>query len=281
MQSTATKIDDRLVDATLAYLWLRQGNLAGASEWAARRGFDQASPGAALPGDALPMPYDLREAEWMIYTRLQLAQERHQSALPVLAALLSAAQQQSRLRRQHEILLLMALAHQQAGSTAGALGYLQRSLELAAPQGCSRVYIDEGAPLVRLLRQAVHRGIHSEFCSLLIDAIQQEQNAPQPDAGAEQAGLIEPLRPSPPPVRGLDRAARKGETALVEPLSERELDVLRLLAEGCTNREISERLYISLSTVKGHVSNISSKLLAKNRTEAVARARQLGILAKD
>jgi LuxR family maltose regulon positive regulatory protein len=256
LQSTATKIDDRLVDATLAHVWLQQGNLAGASEWAARCGFEQASPGAALPGDALPMPYDIREAEWMVYARLRLAQQQPQAALLVLAALLIGAQQQGRLRRQHEILLLIALAHQQAASTDEALEYLQRSLELAEPEGCTRVFIEEGAPLTRLLRQAVHRGIHSQFCSQLLNDIQAEQRKPQPASGEEQTGLI-------------------------EPLSEREFDVLRLLAEGCTNHEISQRLYISLSTVKGHVANLSGKLLARNRTEAVARARQLGLLAND
>lgn len=278
MQSTATKIDDRLVDAALAHVWLQQGNLAGASEWAARRGFDQVSPGASLPGDALPMPYDLREAEWMVYARLRLAQQQPQAALLVLAALLIGAQQQGRLRRQHEILLLIALAHQQAASTAEALEYFQRSLELAEPEGCTRVFIEEGAPLTRLLRQAVHRGIHSQFCSQLLEDIQAEQRKPQPASGEEQTGLIEPLNTDTKQAHKLAQPARLSQPALVEPLSERELDVLRLLAEGCTNREISERLYISLSTVKGHVANISSKLLAKNRTEAVARARYLGIL---
>jgi LuxR family maltose regulon positive regulatory protein len=68
---------------------------------------------------------------------------------------------------------------------------------------------------------------------------------------------------------------------LVESLSDREVEILQLLAEGCANREISERLYISLSTVKGHASNIYGKLLARNRSEAVARARALGILPGD
>jgi len=107
--------------------------------------------------------------------------------------------------------------------------------------------------MVRLLREVARRGIQKQYCNRLLSDFEQEG-------------------------RTLERSSDKGNAGLVEPLSERELEVLQLLAEGCTNREIGERLYISLSTVKGHISNINGKLLARNRTEAVARVRQLGIL---
>ncbi len=377
--STASPIDDRLVDAALARTWLQQGNLAGASGWAASRGFEQVAPGAALPDDhALTLPYDLHEAEWMVYARLQLAQNRAQPALLTLTALLTTAQQQGRIRRQHEILLLLALAHRQAGSAGLALESLESSLVLAQSEGHMRSYIEEGAPMAELLREAVRRGIQKEYCSRLLSALRQEPPAPHRPSGIGIAGLPDPLSTEPsqkrepdratpkrkavlreplstgspperdpdrldrtgkaalveplstgsppergldrldrtdkavlveplstgspperdpnrlnrggnavlveplgtvsPPERELDRFDRTGKAVLVEPLSERELQVLHLLAEGCTNREISQRLYISLSTVKGHVANISGKLLAGNRTEAVARARQLGLL---
>jgi LuxR family maltose regulon positive regulatory protein len=107
--------------------------------------------------------------------------------------------------------------------------------------------------MAKLVREVAHRGIQKQYCTRPLNDFQQEQ-------------------------RTLERASGEGNAELVEPLSARELEVLQLLAEGYTNREIAERLYISLSTVKGHISNIIGKLLARNRTEAVARARQLGIL---
>lgn len=254
IQSTGSTIDDRLVDAALARLWLMQGNLTGAAEWAAGKGFEQVKPSSALPGDqASAVPYDLRAGEWLLYARLQLAQNRAAAALRTLTALLAEAQKQGRARRYHEILVLMAIAYQEEGSKNLAMDYLEESLKQAAPEGYTRVYIEEGAPMVRLLREAVRRGIRKSYCIRLLGAFQEQ--------GQMQGGVV-----------GDPRAG------LAEPLSERELEVLRLLAEGCPNREISERLYISLSTVKGHVSSINGKLLARNRTQAVTRARQLGIL---
>jgi LuxR family maltose regulon positive regulatory protein len=254
IQTTASSIDDRLAEVALARLWLQQGNIAGAAGWAARRGFEQVAAGDGLPGDHTPaIPYDLREAEWLVYARLLLAQNRGETALETLAALLPEAEKQGRFRRLHEILVLMALAYQAAGSLDLALKSLERSLQQAEPEGYRRVYLDEGPALGRLLREAARRDIQRAYCGRLLDALHQEGQILTGVSGAGKAGLV-------------------------EPLSEREAEVLRLLAEGLTNREICERLYISLSTVKGHISNIHGKLLARNRTEAVARARQLGIL---
>jgi LuxR family transcriptional regulator, maltose regulon positive regulatory protein len=254
IQSTGSTIDDRLVDTALARLWLQQGNIAGATEWAARRGFEQGLPSETLlRSDTHLIPYDLREAEWLVYARLQLAQDQAESALQTLTALLAEAEKQGRIRRLHEILVLMALAYQVTGSTDLAVDSLERSLTQAEPEGWMRVYIDEGPPMVTLLRATVRRDIARQYCSRLLGALQQEDQTQE-------------------------RATDEGRAGLVEPLSERELEVLGLLADGCTNREIGERLYISLSTVKGHISNINGKLLARNRTEAVAIARQLGIL---
>jgi LuxR family maltose regulon positive regulatory protein len=253
IQSTATAIDDRLVEVTLVRLWLQQGSPAGAAEWAARRGFEQDLSSEALLGrDSHVLPYDLREAEWLLYARLQLAQNRPEAALNALAGLLSEAEKQGRTRRLHEILVLTALAYQATGLAGLAVDALKRSLKLAEPEGYARVYIDEGPPMIKLLREAARRGIQKPYCTRLLSAYQPEE-----------------------------RVLEGVQAELAEPLSERELEVLRLLAEGCTNREIGERLFISLSTVKGHISSISGKLLARNRTEAVARARQLGILPGD
>jgi LuxR family maltose regulon positive regulatory protein len=195
----------------------------------------------------------LREAEWLVYARLQLAQNQAEAALETLAMLMTEAEKHGRIRRLHEILVQMALAYQAIGDVDLAVNSLERSLKQAEPEGYTRVYIDEGLPMAKLLREVARRGIQKQYCYRLISAFQQEGRTPE-------------------------RVFDQGKAGLVEPLSERELEVLQLLAEGSTNRAISERLYISLSTVKGHISNINGKLLASNRTEAVARARQLGIL---
>lgn len=121
------------------------------------------------------------------------------------------------------------------------------------PEGYVRTYIEEGPPMAKLLREAARRSIRKPYSCRLIAAIHQDELMPAHAAGAD-------------------------ESVLVELLSEREMEVLKLLADGCTNREIGQRLYISLSTIKGHIANISGKLLARNRTKAVARARQLGLL---
>jgi len=126
-------------------------------------------------------------------------------------------------------------------------------LQQAEPEGYTRVYLDEGQAMIALLREAARRGVMRPSIHRLLSEFQRTEQAREPVPAGSQSGLV-------------------------EPLSEREIEVLELLAEGCTNREIGERLYISLSTVKGHISNLSGKLLARNRTEAVARARQLGIL---
>jgi LuxR family maltose regulon positive regulatory protein len=254
IKSSGSAIDDRLVEVSLARLWLQQSNLTGVVEWSAKRGFDQKVSGRELPeNESHIVPYDIREAEWLVYVRLQLAQNQADAALSTLAALLAEAEKQGRNRRLIEILVLTAIAYQVSGFLDHALEYLERSLKLAEPEEYTRVYIDEGLPMIKLLREAVRRGIKKQYCNRLLSAFQQEQRL------QKQVTLV---------VQG----------ALIEPLSERELEVLKMLAEGYTNREICERLYISLSTVKGHISNIMGKLLASNRTEAVARARQSRIL---
>ena len=254
IQSTSTAIDDRLVDAALVRLWLMQGNQAAVEEWSARRGLEQAASRGVLPLDRIAtMPYDLFEVEWMLVARLQLVQHRVETALRILTALLNEAQSRGRTRRLIEIRVLLALAYQEQGSLDLALDILEGALSSSEPEGYTRVYIDEGQPMSRLLREAARRGIRVQECSRLLAVFQQEGQTQEHDSGEFPPGLV-------------------------EPLSDRELEVLQLLAEGCTNRVISERLYISLSTVKGHVSNIFGKLLASNRTEVVAKARALGIL---
>ncbi|HEY1011722.1 MAG TPA: LuxR C-terminal-related transcriptional regulator, partial [Herpetosiphonaceae bacterium] len=128
---------------------------------------------------------------------------------------------------------------------------LGQALTLAEPDGLIRVFVDEGEAMQRLLREALAGGLAPDFARQVLAAF-----APAPGPARQQA-----------------------PSAIVEPLSEREIEVLRHIAAGRTDRDIAERLFLSLHTVKVHARNISGKLAVGNRTHAVARARELGILA--
>ena len=155
-----------------------------------------------------------------------------------------------------EILVLQALAHEAQGNIPPALVSLERALVLAEPEGYLRIFVDEGPPMVRLLYEALSRGIAPDYVQRLLAAF----------PGADLGEAAPPSTQAP-------------KSELVEPLSEREIEVLQLIAEGLTNQEIAARLYLSLHTVKVHARNIYGKLGVKNRTQAVARGRTLGILS--
>jgi LuxR family maltose regulon positive regulatory protein len=161
-----------------------------------------------------------------------------------------------------ELLILQALALDAQGETHRALDGLQRALALAEPEGYLRIFVDEGPAMARLLYQAVERGIAPQYAGRLLAA-------------------FEGSRLTSAPLSGLKPATLGPETQLVEPLSERELEVLGLIAEGLSNREIAHRLFISPKTVKRHTSSIYGKLGVHSRTQAVAKARTLGILLLD
>jgi LuxR family maltose regulon positive regulatory protein len=132
---------------------------------------------------------------------------------------------------------------------------LGRALTLAEPGGFVRVFVDEGAPMARLLYEALSQGIEKNYVQRLLAVF--------PDIETEQP------RPTTP---------RISSDELIEPLSERELDILNLIAEGLTNQEIATRLYLSLNTVKAHTRNIYGKLNVNSRTQAIARSQAFGLL---
>jgi LuxR family transcriptional regulator, maltose regulon positive regulatory protein len=205
----------------------------------------------------------LREGDHLVLARVLLAQGQPDRALGLLERLDALAASQGRTGSLLQIRALRSLALQAAGDRQGALTLLAETLELAAPEGHVRVFADEGPPMAALLRS-------------LIGARQRGRLAGDDGAGIEHlhrvAAAFRPARqpedPAAPVVAGL-----------IEPLTDRELEVLRLLAAGRRNRDIAAELVVSLETVKKHTSHIFAKLGAANRTQAVAHARRLGLIA--
>jgi LuxR family maltose regulon positive regulatory protein len=131
------------------------------------------------------------------------------------------------------------------------------------PEGYARIFLDEGAPMAELLRQAAARGIAPNYVQELLDALYKTIN--------DEWGTMKE-------VSTVHRSSLIVQP-LVEPLSERELEVLRMIASGASNQAIAASLVISIGMVKSHINHILAKLAASNRTEAASRARELGLLA--
>jgi LuxR family maltose regulon positive regulatory protein len=195
------------------------------------------------------LPAHLHEFQQIALARVYLAQGDLEETVETLNRI--HRQAESAGRRAHVIVidLLKALASQGLGDTTAALECLESSLSFAAPEGYVRTFVDRGAPMAQLLNKAAVQGIRPQYTGKLLSAFGVEQRAG-----------------TPPP------------QSLVEPLSPRELEVLGLLAKGLSNREIGERLFLALDTVKGHNYRIYSKLAVKNRTQAVNKAFALKII---
>jgi LuxR family transcriptional regulator, maltose regulon positive regulatory protein len=239
------------VPAQRARLLLTQGDVAAAARWAAERDLG--------PDDEPAYP---REREYLVLARVLLAQDLPAQALALLERTLAAAAAQSRTGSVIEISALRALALAACGDQNAAVDALARALALGYPQGYVRVFADEGAPMHTLLarlaaaeqdQRAPARGINADYLAAVLRA-------------CRQADAMPPRR-------------RDGTlTGMAEPLTGRELEVLRLIAAGRSNQRIASELFVSLDTVKKHVTHVLGKLGAANRTEAAARARQLGLI---
>ena len=190
--------------------------------------------------------------------RVHLAQGDTTAALAQLEPLRRRMEEQNRQDDLLKALVVQSLAYQAHGDIDAALQVLGEALEMAQPGGFIRTFIDEGPPMVRLLTEAQARGVMPEYTATLL-------------AACGETAPVE--RVSPPPLT--PRAAQP----LVEPLTERELEILQLISHGLSNIQIADRLYLALSTVKGHNRNIFGKLQVQRRTEALARARELGLLS--
>ena len=197
--------------------------------------------------------------------RVYLAQGDPSAALALLEPLRQQAETKLWADERLKLLTLQAVALQAQGETDQALPVLADALALAEPGGFIRIFVDEGLPMARLLSQAVARGLMPDYVSQLLAAYPAEtqMGATVPPAGPRQSEDKLDRPPAQPPA---------------EPLSPRELEVLQLMAQGLSNHEIAQRLFLALNTVKGHNRNIFGKLQVQRRTEAVARARDWGLL---
>jgi len=214
----------------------------------------------------------LHEFEHMTLARVLIAQEKRglvdgsiHDAQGLLERLLQAAEEGGRKGSVIEILVLQALAHEVQGNFAPALVSLERALTLAEPEGYVRTFVDEGLPMAKLLSEAAAHGVMPDYIGKLLAVFEAEKQK------SEDESCLPPVSPALP-------EGHRDSEPLIEPLSQRELKILQLIAQGLSNREISERLFLALSTVKGHNRKIFDKLQVQSRTEAVARARELGLL---
>jgi LuxR family maltose regulon positive regulatory protein len=248
----------RPVAAWRTRVWLAQGRLDEALSWAREQGLSAKDD----------LSY-LREFEHITLARILLARYTHDhadsvicEALELLERLLQAAQAGGRLGSALEVLVLQALAHQLQGDSPVALVPLERALTLAEPEGYVRLFLDEGAPMAQLLRDAAARKIMPDYAGKLLAGFD-----------AEQPQNVGESLPS-------DRrvAATPVAQPLIEPLSQRELDVLRLFATELSGPEIARELVIGLSTVRTHTKSIYSKLSVTNRRAAVQRAIELNLI---
>ena len=233
----------RPVPALKARVWIAQGRLGEALGWAREQG---------LSADD-DLSY-LREFEHITLARVLLARyqgERAEASIHeatrLLERLLPAAEEGGRTGRVIEILVLRALAHQTLGDIPAALACLERAMSLAEPEGYVRVFIDEGSPTAALLKAAAKQGIARNYVRRLLAAVSETEH---------------------------DRPI---EQALIDPLSERELDVLRLLGTELDGPAIARELMVSLNTMRTHTKNIYAKLAVTNRRAAVRRAAELGL----
>jgi len=240
--------DAALIEAWKARFHLAKGDLGSTNRWV------QAC-GLTIQDE----PCFLKEFGHMTLVRVFLAQGRLSEAGHLLDRLLQAAEAAGRMGRVIELLILRALTLYTENNATGALEALKRALTLAEPEGYIRTFIDEGAPMADLLLQGKAHNVWDEpRLILLVDKLLSNLGI----APVDQSGIVE----------------LRLHSSFIEPLSERELQVLQLVAEGASNKEIAQRLSITLSTVKAHLRNINGKLDVGSRTQAVARARSLRLL---
>jgi LuxR family transcriptional regulator, maltose regulon positive regulatory protein len=235
-----------------ARLKLRQGHTEQAVRWARACGLN-------LENDNIPYT---RQVEYLTLARVLITLSKFELAENMLDRLFQAAENDQRTGDMIEILIQQALLLSAAGKRPEAIHFLDRALQWAEPEGYIRIFVDEGDPM-RLLLIDYQANLRQNF------------NLPMNHSSHLLLNYTDRLlaafsKPSP-------NGDIKAET-LLEPLSERELDILRLIATGRTNQEIAEILVIALSTVKSHINHLYGKVGVHNRVQAISVAREMGLL---
>ena len=235
-------------EAWQARLHIAQGNLRAATRWSQQRELSATDD----------IDYS-SELEYLTLARLLLVQGKHEEAEDLLRRLIEAAEAGGRGRTVIESLVLQALVHRARNDERGAFVALRRALTLAEPEGYIRTFVDEGEPMADLLRR-------------LLKAWRKER--PE-DVPLEYVGkLLKTLG------AGMTASSDLHDTTglILDPITERELEVLKLLDSDLSNREIAARLFVSLDTIKSHTRHLYTKLGVHNRHQAVALARDLKLL---
>jgi LuxR family transcriptional regulator, maltose regulon positive regulatory protein len=251
-ESRDSKKFETFVTAHEILLSLRQGNLAVATGWAREQTLNHKTGQEynTEPDLKAVAGYYSSELEQITLARVYLAQNNPAEALKILEAVFNSAASLERNGVLIEIWMLEALAYKALNRPEKALEFLKYSLSRAEPEGYTSLFIEEGDPMASLLYEAAQKKIMPQYTRRLLEIFHRS--------------TTESRQP--------DQTARTGDT-----LSDRELNVLNLLTQGLSNKEIASRLSIELRTVKWHTGNIFAKLNVRNRTQAVARARDLNL----
>jgi LuxR family maltose regulon positive regulatory protein len=251
------RADDFIIATRQIQIRLAQGDIDGAARWA--------TPLMQMLSDpaAVQVPLLLLEVVEAIIVRVYLAQGETRKALELLDTLQATAEPAKRFGRLIEVYLLRALVHQNLDpgrNSAEAIKCFEHALGLAEPEGYTLLFLEEGPALIPLLNAVVdHQAAPSrikKYARKLLDAFGEPDIPAAPHPRVEGASLVETLTP-------------------------REMEVLELIAAGDSNQAIADRLVITVRTVKKHTGNIYQKLNASSRIQAVARAREFGLLPKD
>jgi LuxR family maltose regulon positive regulatory protein len=248
----------RPIRALKTRVWVTQGRLGDALSWTREQGLSAEDE----------LSY-LREFEHITLVRILLARygsdhtdSAIREAIGLLGRLLKAAEEGGRMGSVIEILVLQASAHHAQGDLTAALIPLQQVLTLAEPEGYVRMFLDEGSPMTQLLRKAAERGIMPSYTGKLLIAFEEQ--------GQESTSAS--------PIPDWQSQSSPASQSLIEPLSQRELEVLRLFKTDLLGPEIAIHLMIALSTVRTHTKSIYSKLNVNDRRAAVKRAAELNLI---
>jgi LuxR family maltose regulon positive regulatory protein len=257
-RSEATEMDDLIADLQQAYFSVARGDVAAAMRWAEGRGLLPGTAPGSRPGEGEGR--DLIEArlqkyEQILLARLFLLQGQAADALGLLEPLLDTARELGRTDLIIQVQIQRALAFELQEGHGRAVEALGEALSLAEPGGYLRTFLDEGQPMARLLHRAASRGVAPDYTGRLLAAFG--------GSGSPEAEV--------PPASSADRP-------LVEPLTDRELQVLRRLAAGLSNPEIADDLVVAVSTIRSHCKNIYGKLDVHSRWDAVQRGKDLGLV---